>query len=144
MDDRVYPVIFPTSSSSVHSPRGLERRPTAEGPGTPSRFKHNQQQQQPSGDSIQPQMNRDQVAPTQRRQILQYGSRQPLRRERSPIAVLLVVAYLGALAYYLYGGCARPPRPLACCAAGTPGKAARRAGFCRVEGAQRCVAAASG
>jgi hypothetical protein len=113
MDDRVYPVVFPTSASAAHSPRGLERRTTAEGPGTPSRFKQSQQQQQQQGaDSMQPQISRDQVAaPGQRRQILQYGNRQPLRRERSTTAVLLVLAYLGALCYYLYGGCAcrRPP-----------------------------------
>ena len=46
-------------------------------------------------------MMRDQ-AHQQRRQIISYGNRQPLKRERSIVAALVVLAYLGALGYYLY------------------------------------------
>jgi hypothetical protein len=96
MDDRVYPVIFPPGSPT--SP--IQRRPTAEAPGTPSRFKHKDQTMQDSGLPPQPMM-RDQ-AQHQRRQIISYGNRQPLKRERSIVAALVVVGYLAALAYYLY------------------------------------------
>lgn len=46
-------------------------------------------------------MMRDQ-AQQPRRQIISYGNRQPLKRERSIVAALLVLGYLAALAYYLY------------------------------------------